>query len=245
MNRWTLGPRFSAYLSLNYRTIKSAYIGAAIYCMLYGALYARTYFHDLIQFLWLFLGFSLAASLIGGQQLFKEYISDDSAMFYNSIPVTAFENVMAKTIVMGTSAWIPLIIIGNLFLVGFFFSEEKWLIFVTQMWNLGFTRQNLLASLLLLLWIMAVLGFVLGGASLLAWLLVNRTLQRKKLFMSVVYVLLTAVMLAAAAGLLWLVWLMAFVPVLVRLLLIMAAAIAMSVLLVRLNLAALEKWYCI
>jgi hypothetical protein len=52
-------------------------------------------------------------------------------------------------------------------------------------------------------------------------------------------------MLAAMAGILWIIWIASFLPVMVRLIMIMAAAIGLSVLFVRLNVTALEKWYCI
>lgn len=245
MNRWTLGPRFAAYLSLNFNLMKGCYIYSLIYGLLYGAMYAGKINRDMMPFLWMLLALSLGPLLGYVPRLLKESISDDSAMFYVSIPVTSFETVMAKILAAAAGVWMPLIILGNLFMVGFYFSEEKWRIFVTQMWNLGFTRQNLLPALLLILWVIVILGIAIGGASLLSWFLGKRCCKKKDRLIWVVYILLTAVMLAVMAGILWLIWLASFLPVLVRLLLIMTAAMGLSMLLVRLNVAALEKWYSI
>ncbi len=245
MTRWTLGPKFSAYLGLNFELMRGTYTWYFLYCLLYGAVYAKANYADYLSFLWLFLAASLALLTRWAPDLMKETITDHSAMFYVSIPVTSFETVLAKMVSVALGAWIPLIALGNLFLIAFYFSEEKWRSFVTQMWNLGFTRQNLLPGLLLIIWGLAVLGLVLGGISLLAWFLGNRLGSGKKWTTWILYIFLELVLLAAAAGLLWLIWLASVLPVLVRLLLMMAAAVVLSVVLVRLNVAVLEKWYAI
>ncbi len=245
MTKWTLGPRFAAYLSLNFKLMRGCYTYSLIYGLLYGAIYAGEINRDMMQFLWIFLALALGVLIGYVPGLLKESISDDSAMFYVSIPVTSFETVMAKILAAAAGGWISLIILGNLFLVGFYFSEEKWRIFVTQMWNLGFTRQNLLPSLLLILWVIVILGIAIGGAALLGWFLGKRFCKKKDRLIWAVYILLTAAMLAAMAGILWIIWLAAFLPVLVRLLIIMAVSIGLAVLLIRLNVAALEKWYSI
>ena len=245
MTKWTLGPKFSSYLSLNFKLMKGAYGNFLLYSILLGAFYARAYVHNMLQYLWLFLLMCLALLISWIPILFKQSISDDSAMLYTSIPVTSFETVVAKTIAAAVGAWIPLIILGNLFLIGFFFSEEKWRIFATLMWNLGFTRQNLLPGMLLIIWIIAALGTVLGGAALQAWLWVNRISGKKKWKQWILYAVCMAVMLATLAGLLWFIWLAVFLPVIVRLLVMLATAGGLSVVLIRLNMAVLEKWYCI
>ncbi|MBR4862911.1 MAG: hypothetical protein IKU09_12000 [Firmicutes bacterium] len=245
MNRWTLGPRFSAYLSLNFKLMSGSYTYSLIYGLLYGAMYAGIINRDMMPFLWMLLALSLGPLLGYVPRLLKESISDDSAMFYVSIPVTSFETVMAKILAAAAGVWMPLIILGNLFMVGFYFSEEKWRIFVTRMWNLGFTRENLLPALLLIIWVIVILGIAIGGAALLSWFLGKRFCKKKERLIWVVYILLTAGMMSVMAGILWLIWLASFLPVLVRLLLIMTAVMGLSMLLVRLNVAALEKWYCI
>ncbi len=245
MTKWTLGPKFAPYLSLNFKLMSGEYKSSLIYGLLYGAIYAGVSNRDMLLFLWIFLILALG-SLIGyAPRLLKESISDDSAMFYVSIPVTSFETVMAKILAAAAGVWIPLIILGNLFMVGLCFSEEKWRIFVTQLWNMGFTRQNLLPALLLIIWGIVILGIAIGGAALFSWFLGKRFCKKKERLIWAVYILLTAVMLVAMAGILWLIWIALFLPVMVRLIIIMAAAIGLSVLFVRLNVAALEKWYCI
>ena len=245
MNRWTLGPRFSAYLSLNFKLMSGSYTYSLIYGLLYGAMFAGKINRDMMPFLWMLLAFSLAPLLGYVPRLLKESISDDSAMFYVSIPVTSFETVTAKILAAAAGVWIPLITLGNLFMVGFYFSEEKCRIFVTQLWNMGFTRQNLLPALLLVIWVIVILGIAIGGAALFSWFLGKRFCKKKERLIWAVYILLTAVMLAAMAGILWIIWIASFLPVMVRLIMIMAAAIGLSVLFVRLNVTALEKWYSI
>lgn len=245
MRKWSLGPRFAAYLSLNFNLMKGDYTFALLYGILYGALNAQASQRDMIQFLWIFLIFALGPLLSWIPGLLKESISDDSALFYVSIPVSSFETVMAKIIAAAAGVWIPLLVLGFPFLIGFYVSEEKWRIFVTLMWNLGFTRETLLSGLLLIIWSMVILGFAVGGAALLSWLLSKRFCKMRNRFAWVVYISLAAMMLAALAGLLYLIWLIAALPVLVRLLMMMAAAMGVSVVLIRLNIAALEKWYCI
>ncbi len=246
MTRWTLGPKFSAYLGLNFKLMRAFYGMELFIAVVYGTLYTRTYDQDLSQYLWLFLLLCLAAFISHAPYMFKESISDDSAMFYTSIPVTSFETVMAKQLAVTAGVLIPFIILGSLLFVGFAFSEEKWHIFVNLMWGLGFTRQNMTAGLLLVIWLTAVLGFVLGGISLLAFFLGDHfSGSRKKMLMLVLILFFEAVLLAAAAGLLWIIWMVSLLPVLVRLLLMMAAAVVLSVVLVRLNVAVLETWYAI
>lgn len=245
MSKWTLGTKFDPYLSLNFKLMSGEYTCSLIYGLLYGAMYAGESNRNMLLFLWLFLILALG-SLVGYvPRLLKVSISDDSAMFYVSIPVTSFETVMAKILAAAAGVWVPLIILGNLFMAGLCFYEEKWRIFVTQLWNLGFTRQNLLPSLLLIIWVIVLLGIAIGGAALLSWFLGERFCKKKDRLIWVVYILLTASMLVAMAGILWVIWLIAALPVLVRLLIIMAAVIGLSVMFVRLNVAALEKWHCI
>lgn len=245
MSKWTLGPKFSSYLGLNFGLMKGDYVFCLIYGILYGALNAQASQRDMIQFLWIFLIFALGPLLSWVPRLLKESISDDSALFYVSIPVTSFETVMAKILAAAAGVWIPLLVLGFPFLLGFYFSEEKWRIFVTQMWNLGFTRQNLLPGLLLIIWGVVVLGLAVGGAALLSWFLSKRFCKTRERLGWIVYILFAAVMLAAMMGLLYLIWMASVLPVLVRLLLMMAAAMGLAVVLIRLNVEVLEKWYCI
>ena len=246
MTKWTLGPKFSAYLGLIFMLMSTLYGMELCITLLYGTLYTRSYDRDLSQYLWLFLLLCLAAFISHAPYMFRQSLSEDSAMFFTSIPVTSFETVMAKQLAVTAGVLIPFIVLGSLLFVGFSFSEEKWRIFVNLMWGLGFTRQNMTAGLLLIIWLTVIVGFVMGGISLLAFFLGDHfSGSRKKLLMWVLILFFEAVLLAAAAGLLLLIWLVGVLPVLVRLLLIMAAAIVLSVVLVRLNLVALEKWYCI
>lgn len=246
MRNWTLSAKFPDYLGLNFKVMSYLYGVELLYSLIYGATLAMDSQAKLSRFLLYFLVMA-AASLIGYvPKLFRESLYDSSAMLYLSLPLSPFETVLAKILAVTVDFLIPLIVYGYLFLVTLLESEASWLHLVNIMYGLGFTRKTFTAGVILAIWDGAVLCFAGGGIALLAYAVGVRYrggLWNWKLWL--IFFLLMGLMLAAAAGILWLLWMVTALPPLVRLLLMMAVGVGLSVLLIWLNMAALEKWYCI
>lgn len=248
--RWKLGPKFEAYLGLHFRIMYQFYGMVLLYALFYGAYIAmdvRTSAGPELENFFLYLLMFAVAELVGWYpRLCKESLYDSGAMLYMSIPVTSFETVLAKVIAGAVGFLIPMLVLGFYLFISLLESESAFLKTATFLRGWGFTSETMTAGTLLAVWVIAVLCVGAAAAALLAFAIGNRYRGRFSRWLK--WIISVAVMLllfALAGGALWLVWLMAFVPVLVRLLLIMAASVGLSVLLVRLNLAALEKWYCI
>lgn len=240
---WSFGPKFSEYLSLNFKMISYFYGVTLAYTLCYGALYAREYDKDLMQYLWLFLMIVLINLVGWTPKFFRESAYDGGAALYASIPVSSFETVMARMIASAMGVLIALITLGMLMLFGLYYSDEKWIIFVSMMWSLGFSRTTLTAGLVFGIWIIAALAFVSGGISLFAFAAAHHFAGSRFWLQWLIAIPATVLMLAVGCGVLVLIWMARFLPVMARLIIMLAVCLVMIYSLIRLNLAALEKWY--
>lgn len=244
--KWTLGPKFNDYLNLNMKLVRREYVLILGYSVLWGFNSATGHGVLMWDYMADFLIITLLFLLFAVPKLCQESLYHKGAVLFQSVPVSSFETVLAKSIAGALGFQIPVLVLSFMLLGAVTNSEDKWYALYNSLMDLGFQRDNLIAGMILTMWTAAVLAFVVSGSSLLAFTIGNRFSGRSSRWLK--WIISVAVMLllfALAGGALWLVWLMTFMPVLVRLLLIMAATIVLSVVLVRLNVTVLEKWYAI
>ncbi len=244
--KWTLGPKFNDYLHMNVKLVRREYFLILAYSALWGYDGAAGHGGWIQDFIIAFLLLALLFLLFAVPKLCQESLYHRGAVLFQSVPVSSFETVLAKSIAGALGFQIPVLVLSFMLLGAVTNSEDKWYALYNSLMDLGFQRDNLIAGMILAMWTAAVLAFVVSGSSLLAFTIGNRFSGRSSRWLKWIISIASMLLLfALAGGALWLVWLMTFVPVLVRLLLIMAAAIVLSVVLVRLNVAVLETWYAI
>lgn len=247
MRQWQLGTKFSAYLNMNFKIVSGELGFLVFYSFLYGIMgVMRMELEDMLNF-WLCTGFSFLWVLVKCiPKLCKDSMYDSQAMLFQSVPVSEFETVMAKMLIGCTAFMIPLFVEGILLLAGVTYNEDIWDLVYGFLQDQGFAADSLPVSAFLVIWVIAVLAFAVSGICLLAFAAGHHFRGRSsRLQKWVIILILSAVMLAAVTGLLWLTWTVGNVPAVMRLVFIMMVSAGLSVLLVRANLAVLEKWYCI
>ena len=247
MKNCQLGPKFSVYLDLNFKIVGSELGWLVFYSLLYGVMGVVQLQVSDVKNLILYFSFGFLWVLIRCMpKLCKESMYDGQAMLFQSVPVTSFETVLAKMLIGCAAFMIPLLIYGIQFIAAVAWHEEIWDYFYSYFSEQGFDDAQMIAGAFISVWIMGLIAFAVSGICLMAFAVGNHFRGRSNRWKKwVIMLLAAAVQLAAAVGLLWLIWLVGVLPVLVRLLLIMAAAIVLSVVLVRLNVAVLETWYAI
>ena len=247
MSRWQIGPKFSAYLNLNLGLVKSELGIIIFYSLLYGYIGIGTLQRGNLSSAIGYL--ALSYFVIAGNcipKLHKDSMYSGQAILFQSVPVSEFETILAKTIAGTVGFVITMVCYGLIFIVSIASGEELWRTFYEMMQDVGFSEGQMAAAAFLSGWCGLILAFCASGICLLGCAAAHRWTRRWNRFVKLVANLAaTAIMLAAAAGLIWLIWLPATVPAMVRLILIMAVGMALSVVLIRLNLTVLEKWYCI
>ena len=167
-------------------------------------------------------------------------------MLFQSVPVSEFETILAKTLAGTLGFVITLVCYGAVLAVSISSDEALWRNFYGILRDAGFSEGQMAAAAFLSGWCGLLLGFFASGICLLGCAASHRWSRgRNRVVKLVMNLAVTSVMLVAAAGILWLIWLPSAVPAMVRLILIIAVCGALSAALVRANLAALEKWYCV
>ena len=247
MSRWQIGPKFSAYLNMNLGLVKAELGFIIFYSLMYGYMGIGTLQRGNLSSAILYLTFSYIYIAINCvPKLYKDSLYSGQAMLFQSVPVSEFEIILAKTLAGTVGFVIALVCYGVVFTATLGSNEPLWRQIYGGAIEAGFSEGQMAAAAFLSGWCGLLLGFAASGICLFGCAAGHRLCRRWNRFAKLIATLLiTSVMLAAVAGLIWLIWLPVAVPAMIRLIFIMAVCGALSVLLVRANLAAMEKWYCI
>lgn len=247
MSRWQIGPKFSAYLNMNLGLIKAELGFIIFYSLMYGYMGIGTLQRGNLSSAILYLAFSYIYIAINCvPKLYRDSMYSGQAMLFQSVPVSEFETILAKTLAGTVGFVIALMCYGAVFTATLGSNETLWRQIYGSAIEAGFSEGQMAAAAFLSGWCGLLLGFCASGICLLGCAVSHRWSRgQNRVVKLVMNLVVTSMMLAAAAGILWLIWLPAAVPAMVRLTLIMAFGAGLSMMLIRANLAALEKWYSI
>jgi len=233
---YRLGPKFSEYLNMNVKMADAYCLGAAG-----GAVLLLTG-----HWLLMMLGMGAVCGCIFSAyvKLFSETLYQKQACLFQSVPVSAFETALVKTLAASLPLlFMTLIYVGGSILFLDSHSESGQALY-QQMVEQGFTEQNMAAGTVLNLIGLAIGPFGASGIFLFAEAVGNRLREnRDKKPKRWAILLVVGLLIAGQQGIIWLIQ---WIPVLsamaeTALSLVFNILLAAGMLLV--NTRALERWY--
>ena len=143
--KWTLGPKFNDYLNLNMKLVRREYVLILGYSVLWGFNSATGHGVLMWDYMADFLIITLLFLLFAVPKLCQESLYHRGAVLFQSVPVSSFETVLAKSIAGALGFQIPVLVLSFMLLGAVTNSEDKWYALYNSLMDLGFQRDNLIA----------------------------------------------------------------------------------------------------
>lgn len=108
--KWTLGPKFNDYLHMNVKLVRREYFLILAYSALWG--YDGAAGHGVLMWDYMadFLIITLLFLLFAVPKLCQESLYHRGAVLFQSVPVSSFETVLAKSIAGALGFQIPVLV---------------------------------------------------------------------------------------------------------------------------------------